>query len=169
MREALGGWLGRAERGLAASLRWGSIVCLLALLFLLSGGVLVRFVPVTSLGWADEIVELFFAWMVFLGTAALWRDHKHISVDFLLQGLAGSPLGRALALLLTILALVFLVVFTWEGWLLTLQSVSNRTPILELPKPLWYVALPASGVLMIGYSLRRFLWLVRRKAPARVP
>jgi len=122
---------------------------------------MVRFVPVASMGWADEIVELFFAWMVFLGTAALWRDNGHIAVDFIPQSLAGSPVRRALDVLLALLSLVFLGVFTWEGWLLTLQAVGNRTPILELPKPAWYVALPVSGAVMIGYTLRRCLRAIR--------
>ena len=151
----------RAERGLAAALRWGSILCLVALLFLLAGGVLVRFVPVVSMGWADEIVELSFAWMVFLGTAALWRSHEHIAIDFIPQALGGTPVGRALEVLLSLLALGFLAVFTWEGWLLTVQAVGNRTPILELPKPLWYAALPVSGIVMIGYTLHRCARAVR--------
>lgn len=155
------GRLAWIERCLAASLRWGSIGCLAALLVLLTGGVLVRFVPVFSMGWADEIVELAFAWMVFLGTAALWRGSEHITIDFIPQSLAGSIPGRALEILVSLLALGFLVVFTWEGWLLTLQAVGNRTPILELPKPGWYVALPVSGVVMIGYTLRRCARAVR--------
>ena len=151
----------KAERGLAAALRWGSILCLVALLFLLAGGVLVRFVPVVSMGWADEIVELSFAWMVFLGTAALWRSHEHIAIDFIPQALGGTPVGRALEVLLGLLALGFLAVFTWEGWLLTVQAVGNRTPILELPKPLWYAALPVSGIVMIGYTLHRCARAIR--------
>ena len=151
----------KAERGLAAALRWGSILCLVALLFLLAGGVLVRFVPVVSMGWADEIVELSFAWMVFLGTAALWRSHEHIAIDFIPQALGGTPVGRALEVLLSLLALGFLAVFTWEGWLLTVQAVGNRTPILELPKPLWYAALPVSGIVMIGYTLHRCARAIR--------
>jgi TRAP-type C4-dicarboxylate transport system permease small subunit len=156
----VGRWA-KAERGLAAALRWGSIVCLAALLVLMTGGVLVRFVPVVSMGWADEIVELAFAWMVFLGTAALWRRNEHITIDFIPQALADSSVGRGLQVLLGLLALAFLAVFTWEGLLLTVQAVGNRTPILELPKPLWYAALPVSGIVMIGYTLRRCARAIR--------
>lgn len=156
----------RGERGLAAALHGGSIGCLVVLLVLITGIVLVRFVPLISLGWADEIVELAFAWMVFLGAAALWREEAHITVSFLPELLAGTRAGRALEAILALLALIFLAVFTWEGWLLTVQAVGNRTPILELPKPLWYVALPVSGVVMIGYSLRRCLRLIRSKPRA---
>ena len=158
---ASSGQWARADRGLAALLRWGSLVCFVALLLLVSGEILIRFVPVFSLSCADEIVELSLALMVFLGTAALWRSREHITIDFILQSLAGSRLGRALELLLGLLALVFLSIFTWEGWLLTVQAVGNRTPILELPKPLGYVALPVSGIVMIGYTLHRCARAIR--------
>jgi len=157
-------WWAEADRVLAAVLRWGSMLCLAFLLVLLAAGVLVRFAPLFSMGWADEVVELAFAWMVFLGTAVLWRDGKHISVDFLLQGLGGSPAGRLLALVVALLSLGFLAVFTREGWLLTLQAMGNRTPILELPRLLWYAALPVSGLLMIGYSVRGLWRLVRGRS-----
>jgi TRAP-type C4-dicarboxylate transport system permease small subunit len=113
------------------------------------------------MGWADEVVELAFAWMVFLGTAALWRENAHIAVTFLPDLLAGTRGGRLLEGLVTLLALGFLVTFTWEGWLLTGQAVGNRTPILELPKPLWYLSIPVAGVVMIGYTLRLSFRMIR--------
>ncbi len=163
--ETSGGPWARAERGLAAAFRWGGIVCLVVLLILVTAEIAIRFFPLFSLGWADEVVELAFAWMVFLGTAALWRGAEHITIDFIPQALVGSTAGRVLEILVGLLALGFLAVFTWEGWLLTLQAVGNRTPILELPKPAWYVALPVSGVVMIGYTLRRCLRTIRSARP----
>ena len=155
----------QAERGLGLALRWGATASFVVLLVLVTAEILIRFVPMFSLGWADEVVELAFAWMVFLGTAALWRGSEHITIDFIPQGLAGSPAGRALEILVSLLVLGFLAVFTWEGWLLTLQAVGNRTPILELPKPAWYVALPISGVVMIGYTLHRCWRAIRSGRP----
>jgi len=75
--------------------------------------VLIRFWPIVVLGWEDEVVELAFAWMVFLGSAAVWRSHEHIAIDFIPQALAGTRTGRALEMAVGILALGFLGVFTW--------------------------------------------------------
>jgi TRAP-type C4-dicarboxylate transport system permease small subunit len=58
-----------------------------------------------------------------------------------------------------ILVLAFLGVYTWYGWLLTIQSQGNTSPMLVLPKPLWYAAVPVSGLVMIGYTVAR-LWPV---------
>ena len=138
-------------------LRWTGIVCMFVLVVLVCGLVLIRFVPIFSMGWSDEIVELAFAWMVFMGTAAVWRSREHITIDFIPQALAGTRAGRVLDAVVNVLVLGFLGVFTWQGWLLTLQSRGNTTPMLTLPKPLWYVTIPLAGLLMIGYTVARIV------------
>jgi TRAP-type transport system small permease protein len=147
----------RVDRALDAAMRWISSVCLVVLLALVSVMVLIRFWPVVVLGWEDEVVEFAFAWMVFLGSAAIWRSGEHIVIDFIPQALAGTRAGRALEMIIGALMLGFLGVFTWYGWLLTLQSQGNTSPMLVLPRPLWYIAVPASGVVMIGYTIVRMV------------
>jgi TRAP-type C4-dicarboxylate transport system permease small subunit len=156
-----GGGAAGFDRILEAALRWMSVVCLALLAVLVCGLVLVRFYPIVSLGWSDEIVELAFAWMVFLGTAAIWRSREHITIDFIPQALVGTRAGRALQILLDLLALGFLLVFTWQGWLLTLQAQGNTSPMLELPRSWWYASVPASGLVMIAYAVSRLLKVLR--------
>lgn len=160
--EPSGGGAVRADRFLEIVLRWISIVCMFVLVVLVCALVLVRFFPIMSLGWTDEIVELAFAWMVFMGTAAVWRSHEHITIDFLPQALAGTRAGRVLDVVMGLLILGFLAIFTWQGWLLTIQAIGNTTPMLTLPKPLWYAAIPASGLVMIVYTVSRILNDFRR-------
>lgn len=152
-------WL---DRGLDVAMRWISAVCLTVLLCLVSMIVLVRFWPVVALGWEDEVVELAFAWMVFLGSAAVWRSGEHIVIDFIPQALAGTGAGRALEMIIGAAMLGFLGVFTWYGWLLTLQSQGNTSPMLVLPRPLWYVSVPVSGLVMIGYTMARIVKAFRQ-------
>jgi TRAP-type C4-dicarboxylate transport system permease small subunit len=153
----------RFDRGLEAVLRWLSVISLAVLTVLVCALVLVRFYPIMSLGWSDEIVELAFAWMVFLGTAAIWRSHEHITIDFVPQALAGTRAGQALEAVLALLALGFLAVFTWQGWLLTLQARGNTSPMLTLPRPWWYASVPVSGVVMMGYTASRLLKVIRSR------
>jgi TRAP-type C4-dicarboxylate transport system permease small subunit len=158
-------WWARADRGVAAILRLGSILCLVVLLILVTGQVLIRFFPLFSFTWTDEIVELAFAWMVFLVAACLWRSNEHITIDLIPEALAGSTAGRVLGILLGLLALGFLGVFTWEGWLFTVQAKGYTSAILQLPMPLWYAAMPVSGMVMIGYALRRCVAAMRPAGP----
>ena len=160
--ESSGGRAARTDRALEIVLRWMSVVCMFVLVVLVSALVLVRFFPIFSMGWADEIVELAFAWMVFMGTAAVWRSHEHIAIDFIPQALAGTRAGRALDVVVGLLVLGFLAVFTWQGWFFMIQSSSNTSPMLTMPRPLWYATIPVSGLVMIVYTVSRIMKDFRR-------
>jgi TRAP-type C4-dicarboxylate transport system permease small subunit len=137
-------------------LKWGSIGCLITLLFFVAAGVFVRFVPISSLGWADEIIEMAFAWMVFLGATALWRDRSHFRVELFPEWLAGTKAGRILEIFLSFMAFLFLLIFTYEGGILTIRA-TDRSPILEITRTYFYLVMPIAGTIMIGYTIRN-LW-----------
>jgi TRAP-type C4-dicarboxylate transport system permease small subunit len=150
----------KLDRTLGLVLRCSSSICLGGLWIIIFAIVLIRFVPFTSMGWTDEIVEFAFAWMVFLCTAALWRERTHFRVEVITDWLSGSKVGRLLEIFLSFFALVFLLVFTYEGTLLAIKA-TDRSPIFEYPKTLWYMSIPISGMIMIGYTIRD-LWLLFR-------
>jgi TRAP-type C4-dicarboxylate transport system permease small subunit len=154
------GILKNVDRVLGLVLRWSSSICLAGLLIIIFAIVLIRFVPFTSMGWTDEIVEFAFAWMVFLCSAELWRKRTHFRVEIITDWLGGSKAGRVLQIFLSLIALLFLLVFTYEGTLLAIKA-TDRSPIFEYPKTLWYLSIPISGIIMIGYTFRD-LWLLFR-------
>jgi TRAP-type C4-dicarboxylate transport system permease small subunit len=65
-----------------------------------------------------------------------------------------------LEILLAMISLVFLLVFTYEGYLLAIKA-TDRSPIFEFPKTLWYLSMPLAGVIMFGYTIRD-LWVLFR-------
>jgi TRAP-type C4-dicarboxylate transport system permease small subunit len=156
----------KVDRTLELILRWGSTICLVGLLIIVVGVVFVRFVPFTSMGWTDEIVEFAFAWMVFLCSANLWRKRTHFRVELIPDWLSGSKAGRVLEIVLSFLSLVFFLVFTYQGLKLAIQA-TDRSPIFEYPKTLWYMVIPISGVIMIGYTIRDLLNFFRHRVPEK--
>jgi TRAP-type C4-dicarboxylate transport system permease small subunit len=147
----------QADRGMAHAMRQVCIAAFVVLIVLVSTLIFVRFAPLFSLGWADEIVEMAFAWLTFLGAAALWRSRAHFRVDLIPSMLAGTRAGQALEIVLSVTALVFFGVFTYEGAVLTLRT-ATPSPILAWPKAIWYAIMPISGFIIIGYTIRD-LWL----------
>jgi len=145
---------------LVQALKWSSVGCLVALLVLIAAGIFVRFVPIGSMGWADEVIEWAFVYMVFMGSVVLWRERSHFRVDLIPQWLAGTRGERALDISLGLLSLVFFLVFTYEGGVLTMRTMDN-SPILDVPKLLWYAILPLSGIAFIGYTVRDLVLLFR--------
>ena len=157
----------KVDHILAFLLKWLSVFCMVILFLLIGAGVFVRFVPISSMGWADEIVELGFAWMVFLGSTVLWRENSHFSVDLIPGKLSGTRAGNVLNIFLDLLSILFLLILSYEGWLLAL-SVEDRSPILALPKILWYITVPVCSTIMFIYTVRDTVRLVRKRSPAEL-
>jgi TRAP-type C4-dicarboxylate transport system permease small subunit len=150
----------KIDRVLIPILKWSSVVCLMALLGLIAAGIFVRFVPIGSMGWADEVIEWAFVYMVFMGSVILWRERSHFRVELIPHWLAGTQGERALERSLGVLSLIFFLVFTYEGTVLTLRTTDN-SPILDFPKLIWYAILPLSGIAFIGYTVRDLILLFR--------
>lgn len=154
-------FFGKLDRIVGIALRGGSSFCIASLWIIVTAIVLFRFLPIFSMGWTDEIVELLFAWMVFSGAAELGRQKKHFTVDLIPNMIAGTRTGHILGIVIQLLALAFLLVFTYEGFLLAVKA-TDRSPIFELPKTLWYLSLPITGAIMLGYTIRD-LWVLFRE------
>jgi TRAP-type transport system small permease protein len=150
------------DRILTLGLKASGVICLVGLLTMITAMIFVRFVPVSSMGWADEIVELAFVYMIFLGSAVLWKERSHFRVDMIPLWLGGTRAGTFLQVFLNILSLAFFLVFTYQGVILTLRTTDN-SPILDLPKVLWYIIMPISGGVFIGYTIRDLILLFRQK------
>jgi len=146
-------FFGKVDRVVGITLRGGSSFCITSLWIIVTAIVLFRFLPIFPMGWTDEIVELLFAWMVFSGAAELCRQRKHFIVDLIPNMLAGTRTGHVLGIVVQLLALAFLLVFTYEGVLLTSQA-TDRSPIFEYPRTLWYLSIPVAKAIMVGYAIR---------------
>ena len=135
-----------------------TIVSFLVLTILITAGILIRFFPVMSLHWFDEIIELVFAYLVFYGAAALWISGGHFS--------SGDWVGNKLFKygrkrhfyqgVLEITVLLFAAIFFYYSLRLTLltQAVTNA---FAIPKKVLYSCMPISGGIMIIYSIRNII------------
>ena len=144
------------DRIIGNALRWGSVIILAAVFVLLTANVFFRFFPFFSFGWFDEVVEMLIAWMVFLGAAALWRENDHFAITFLPELVQGKKAGFALDILINLVSLVFIGVFTYYSFNLTLRA-ADWTPVINMPKKILYASMPISGFFMLIYSLRNMI------------
>jgi TRAP-type transport system small permease protein len=156
-------FFGQLDGILGTTLQWASSLAMVVLWILITATVFFRGVPVVSMGWSDEIVELAFSWMIFLCAADLCRQRKHFVVDLIPNLLAGTGAGRVLGVVLNLLALAFLLVFAYQGIQLSIMA-TDRSPYFEWPKFLWYGSLAVSGVIMTGYTIRD-TWLLFQGKP----
>ena len=130
-----------------------SIFALLMLTLIMTANVINRMVPFANLSWNDEIIELFIAWVVFFGAAALHHDQEHFILDILLLKTKGLLSGRVLRLFINVIELIFFATLMTYGFVLW-KRATGVSPTLFLPRKLFYSCIPLSGLFMTCYSVR---------------
>ena len=146
-----------------------TMVCFIALTILVSANVFVRFFPVASLHWFDEIIELLYAYLIFYGAAALWITREHFSVgDWIGKRVIKDASSRNVyRLVVEVLTLLFVLIFFYYSFRLTVMA-RDVTNVFAMPKRILYSCMPIAGAVMVVYSLRNIIReiipLVRRTA-----
>lgn len=150
------------DHAIVATLKWLCIVLFALLTVLLSLNIAIRFVPLFSMHWFDEIVELIYAALVFYGAAAVWASGGHFSVGDWISGLLpGERMRAAYRLLVELLCVLFLAIFLWYSTQLVLRA-SELSTVFQIPKSVMYACMPIASAIMLFYSLRDVARELRR-------
>jgi C4-dicarboxylate transporter, DctQ subunit len=113
--------------------------------------VVARYVFNYSFVWALELVTFLFAWLIFLGISYGVRVGSHIGVDALVRAMSPAK-ARALAVVATLLCLVYSAVVFYGGWVYVAKMVEIGIMSQDIPIPQWVPRL----VLPLGYALLFF-------------
>jgi C4-dicarboxylate transporter DctQ subunit len=124
--------------------------------------VLLRYLFLAPISWAEELSLYLMAWIVFVGSSAVIRARGHIAIDLL--PLVLPPAGRRLlAIAVSFAMLVFLAVFFYYSFHHTLRvhSIAQVTPVMQAPMWLAYLAMPVGSALMFLRTCQLVFGLVR--------
>lgn len=145
------------DRALLATLKWMCIVLFAAITFILTLNIVIRFVPLMSMHWFDEIVELLYGALIFYGTAAVWVAHGHFSVgDWISKYLKSVTARLIYRFIVELISLVFMVIFFKYSLDLTLNA-QEQTTVFSMPKGWLYACMPITGAIMVVYSLKNMV------------
>ena len=158
MENAMGSLIKCVDRVILGTLKVITITSFIILTILISANVFVRFVPIASLHWFDEIIELVYAYLVFYGAAALWITRGHVSVgDWIGEKIIKNLRARYFyRMILELLVLFFVATFFYYSLRLTILAL-DVTNVFAIPKKVLYSCLPLSGVIMVIYTLRNIV------------
>lgn len=115
--------------------------------------VLSRYVLATPVAWAEDVTSIAFAWLIFIGAAAVHSRRQHVSVDLLI-----APLPPPVRLILDKSAELFVLVFCiYAAWLCADQTYIShyqaKTVVLEIPLSALFAGLTLGFALMALRSL----------------
>jgi TRAP-type C4-dicarboxylate transport system permease small subunit len=158
----------RFDQGLKLALEWICIVLFVAITLILSLNIVVRFVPVMSMHWFDEILELLYGALIFYGAAAVWINHSHFSVgDWISKHLKSVRARFAYRLIVELMSLIFIAIF-FKYSLELMLNTEEQTTAFALSKKWLYACMPITGGIMLLYSVKNMylelLQIVRPEA-----
>jgi TRAP-type C4-dicarboxylate transport system permease small subunit len=125
--------------------------------------VIVRFVlpafgVIVAAPWTEESARYLVTWSVFLGVAVLCRHGRMIAVDVFALTLPGAW-GRSIRIASVVLSFFFFACLLWTGIDWTAMSMIEASPVMRVPMPWVYAALPAGSALallnLIGLTVAR--------------
>src|SRR5699024_1078576 len=105
-----------------------------------------------SLPGTEEVSRLLIVWLTFLGTSLAIHKKMHLAVSFFVN-LANDTLQKIIYLLVNVLTIIFFVILTVYGFNLTMETMSNPSPILHLPTGIYYASIPVSSLFSIYFTV----------------
>jgi TRAP-type C4-dicarboxylate transport system permease small subunit len=141
----------------------GALCCVLlaGMVAVLSWQVFSRYALGTPSTFSEETLRFGAVWLSLLGAAYSAGRGTHMAVDLLRDRTRGR-LRQALELLVPVAFIVFAVVVLIVGGLRAVEiAQSQYTAVMRLPMGAVYAALPASGALIVLYSILNLIDLLR--------
>ena len=117
--------------------------------------VITRFILNSPSKYTEEILRYALIWTTMLGVPYAYGQEKHISINVVTKTF--SPKGNLLTKLGIELIVSFLciTIFIMGGIMVTINSVGQISPALQMPMQFYYLGLPICGVLTLLYSIQR--------------
>ena len=113
------------------ALEWLIALMLAAMVLLVFGNVVLRYVANSGITVSEELSRWLFVWMTFLGAVVALKEHGHLGTDMLVARL--GPNGKRACLVLA------QVLMLWATWLLFSGSLAQA-------RINWDVEAPVSGL-----------------------
>jgi TRAP-type C4-dicarboxylate transport system permease small subunit len=141
---------------------WETILaaCVVALCVGVFMQVLLRYAIKVSFPAIEEMVSISFIYTIFLGAAVGMKRMEHLNIDFLPRR-APPRIQNVFGLVVAAGTALFLFFMVKEGIGFVRDSYTQTTTYLNLPMSYPYAAIPASGLIMLYYLVKRTYGLMR--------
>lgn len=123
--------------------------------------VVTRFVLNSPSKYTEEFLRYALIWMTMLGVPYAYGQERHISINIVTKTFTKKASLGTKIMIEVIVMILCVTVFIIGGMLVTMNSVGQISPALQMPMPLYYAGLPICGVLTLFYSLERLVGFIK--------
>jgi len=154
-------WLDNFSRILERNFLAGAIIFSSLLLFV---NVVMRYIFLLPIYWAEELSRYLMVWMIFIGASQVTLQGGHIAVD-IVPRLLSKRANLTLALVINLVCILFSIVLAYFSYkqMTRVKGAHQISPAMELPMWIAYLAIPLGTVLMLIRYIQQVILRLRGK------
>jgi len=154
-------WLNDISDKLEKAFLAGTIIFTSLLLFV---NVVMRYILLMPIYWAEELVRYLMVWLIFIGASQVTSCGGHVAVDILSRFLSKRG-NLILAFTVNMACIVFCILLAYYSFeqMLRVKNAHQVSPAMELPMWLAYAAIPAGALLMLIRYIQQIFLRLRGK------
>ena len=123
--------------------------------------VVTRFVLNNPSKYTEEFLRYALIWLTMIGMPYAYGQDKHISIGLITKTFKVKNLLVTKLFIEVLIFVLSVAVLIVGGMMVTINSIGQISPAMQLPMPIYYACLPISGVLMSLYCIVRFTGFIR--------
>lgn len=131
-------------------------VCVAVIVLITLAAVWWRYVLAAPIAWIEQVSNILFIWITFVGAAVLYRQKLHIGVDMLLEALRGRA-KTALFWAIELANLGFILVLFGYSMKLSIDVLPNTYGALDITPAWFYFSAPVACAMMALYFVEKLL------------
>ena len=130
--------------------------CIAIIVIITLGAVVWRYVLDNPLSWVEQISTMLFIWVIFLGSAILYRQNLHIGVDAFLFMLDEKK-RATWKWVIECANLTFIVILFVYSLKLTISVLDNTAGALDISPAYYYASAPVSCLMMMLFFVEKIV------------
>lgn len=125
----------------------GTIIFTSLLLFV---NVVMRYVFLLPIYWAEELARYLMVWMIFIGASQVSKFGGHVAVDIVPRFLSKRS-NTILTIIVNLICILFCILLAYFSFkqMLRVKVAHQVSPAMELPMWIAYLSIPLGVVLML--------------------
>lgn len=96
-----------------------------------------------------------------LGMPYAYGQDKHLAINLVTKNFKVKNLLATKVMIEVIILILSVFVLIMGGLMVTMNSVGQISPAMQLPMPIYYACLPISGILMSFYCVMRLTEFIK--------
>lgn len=139
-------------------------LCMAAIVLITIAAVWWRYVLDDPISWIEQVSNMLFIWIVFVGSAILHRQQLHIAVDVFVRMLP-ERVAPVVFWLIEVANLTFVIILFFYSLKLSIDVLGTTTGALDITPAWYYMSAPVSCAMMMLFFVEK-IFDPSRRVPA---